>query len=121
MLAMRERAILNKLRDHKSIIKVCWSDEREGRHQDYLLLVMPYSPTLNEFIKSKNGGRISVEVAKSIFVQLIGAVRYLHRFGFIHADIKPENICIKEKKRSGRLVVKLIDFGSVSRKRKSRH
>jgi serine/threonine-protein kinase CHEK1 len=46
-------------------------------------------------------------VAHFYFVQLISAVRYLHRNGICHRDIKPENILLD---RSGNLL--LSDFGS---------
>jgi serine/threonine protein kinase len=47
-----------------------------------------------------------VAIAKDI----AGALAYLHKNGFSHNDIKPDNILIKYKKE-GRSVGKLADFG----------
>lgn len=49
-----------------------------------------------------------VENAYAITLQLLSSVEALHELGYIHGDIKPENICLAEGKE---LQVFLIDFG----------
>lgn len=51
--------------------------------------------------------RLPERYAKYVFAQLIDVVGCLHYNGFVHRDIKDENIVIDNKYR-----VKLIDFGS---------
>src|SRR6185295_8479648 len=41
-----------------------------------------------------------------VFLQVAGGLAAMHRLGYVHADIKPNNILVNEK-----LVVKIIDFG----------
>ena len=49
---------------------------------------------------------------KSIFLQTVDAVAYLHRNHIMHRDIKPENVLLVSSPRDdGHLVVKLLDFG----------
>lgn len=43
--------------------------------------------------------------------QLLVALRHLKKLGIVHADIKPDNILVNEKKN----VLKLCDFGSASK------
>lgn len=50
-------------------------------------------------------GELSREVQRSIAVQLLRALAYLHRQGIIHGDVKPANILLTPANR-----VKLIDF-----------
>ncbi|KAH9823977.1 kinase-like domain-containing protein [Melampsora americana] len=51
--------------------------------------------------------RLPEHFAKYVFAQLVDVVGCLHYNGFVHRDIKDENIVIDDKYR-----VKLIDFGS---------
>src|SRR4029078_6481669 len=41
-----------------------------------------------------------------VFLQVAGGLAAMHRLGYVHADIKPNNILVNEK-----LHVKIIDFG----------
>ena len=41
-----------------------------------------------------------------VFIQVASGLAAMHRLGFVHADIKPNNILVNEK-----LIVKIIDFG----------
>ena len=50
-----------------------------------------------------------IEEAKNIMIDVISGVAYIHQNGFIHRDIKNENIMIKEE--NGRNVYKIGDFG----------
>eukprot|EP01117_Protostelium_nocturnum_P007840 TRINITY_DN2805_c1_g1_i1.p1 TRINITY_DN2805_c1_g1~~TRINITY_DN2805_c1_g1_i1.p1 ORF type:complete len:292 (+),score=104.47 TRINITY_DN2805_c1_g1_i1:242-1117(+) len=91
---------------HKKIVKfIC--DFEEG---NYTYLVIEYLKGMDLFaILSVNNFEISMQEkeAKKMFHQLIEAVAYTHKMGFVHHDIKLENIMITEKSSS----VRLIDFG----------
>lgn len=68
--------------------------------------------TLREFLL-KNGGVLSWEQAKSLFMPLISSISALHKAGIIHGGISPETVIVG---RDGRL--RLNGF-SISKLRKS--
>ncbi|KAJ3014468.1 hypothetical protein HKX48_005127 [Thoreauomyces humboldtii] len=56
-------------------------------------------------------GPVDEEGCREIFGQVVRAVEYLHWIGYVHNDIKDENIMINKYTRQ----TKLIDFGSATR------
>ncbi|KAI8801869.1 kinase-like domain-containing protein [Cladochytrium replicatum] len=55
-------------------------------------------------------GPVVEEDSRVIFKQIVETVKYLHRIGYSHNDIKDENIMINTKTKQ----IKLIDFGSAT-------
>lgn len=51
-------------------------------------------------------GRIPEVQSRQIARQMFHAINHLHKLGFVHRDVKPENFCLD---KNG--LVKLIDFG----------
>lgn len=49
-----------------------------------------------------------VDVSSSATSQLLLSLRLLRKAGYLHADIKPDNILVNEKKN----IIKLCDLGS---------
>ena len=61
-------------------------------------------------------GQVAMEAILAIGTQIASAVASMHRNGYIHCDIKPDNVFVLyEQTREGWPQVKVIDFG-VSRK-----
>ena len=50
-------------------------------------------------------GKLTEQNAISILVQIVQGMKELRKYGFIHRDLKPDNILIKNG------VVKICDFG----------
>lgn len=62
--------------------------------------------TLSQFCRKFPNKRLPEPEAYQIFSQVLSAVRYLHRQGICHRDLKMTNLLIDESN-----TVKLIDFG----------
>ncbi|HEU0335690.1 MAG TPA: Stk1 family PASTA domain-containing Ser/Thr kinase [Gaiellaceae bacterium] len=87
---------------HPNIVSIFDRGEVDGSY----FIVMEYveGRTLKELLVSR--GPCPVPVAISYTRQILAALRYAHRNGIIHRDIKPHNVIVD---REGR--VKVTDFG----------
>jgi serine/threonine protein kinase len=95
-----------QLLDHPNIIKPLTFVEDPNGSQ--ICIVMPYiSLTLLDIIQQSSSGSISEARARSLFLQLVDALDFLHFHGFIHKDIKLENILYDEETNT----CLLADFG----------
>jgi uncharacterized protein (TIGR02145 family) len=63
-------------------------------------------PSLKEYIERK--GPLSNEEIQQLFSQVLLAVDYIHKKGFVHRDLKPSNFMIDKN-----FQLKLLDFGIV--------
>ena len=101
-----------RLLAEKSLLSVAgksdWVVELHRTFQDQhnLFMVMEYLPGGNLMSHLIKHGRFTETATKFYVSQLVEAVHHIHRMGFIHRDIKPDNIVLS---RDGH--VKLIDFG----------
>lgn len=66
------------------------------------------SATLTNYIKQH--GIMDSETAIRLSLMLCEALSHIHSLGFIHRDLKPDNIML-QKHSDGSMSVKLIDFG----------
>ncbi len=95
----REARILSKL-NHPSIVKVI----DFGKMDDSYFICLEYikGETLRQRIKR---GRIPLNEARKILIDILSALSYIHSRGIVHRDIKPENIILTEERAV------LTDFG----------
>jgi serine/threonine-protein kinase len=77
-----------------------------GLDNDRLFIVMEYVPGTNLKDILEERGRLSVEEAVPLAIQMCAGVGYAHRAGLVHCDIKPHNVLVSPDKR-----VKVTDFG----------
>ena len=87
---------------HPNIIKV--SDLID--HENKVAIVMEFieGETLKDYLD--NRGRLTEAEIKTMFIQMLDAVEYVHHLNLVHRDIKPSNFMISKEG-----VLKLLDFG----------
>ena len=78
----------------------------QGADDDIVYLVMEFVPgrTVRDVLRER--GRISAEQALTILDPVLQALDAAHRAGFVHRDVKPENVLLTDDGR-----VKVADFG----------
>ena len=102
---LSEARTLAKL-NHPNIIKV--TDLIDAG--DIVAFVMDYISgiSLKELIEKK--GKLRDEEIKTIFLQILNAVGFIHKVGLVHRDIKPDNFMVNSDGN-----IKLLDFGIVKK------
>ena len=60
---------------------------------------------LLELMKSKEPGHLDESEIKDIIYQTLLGLAHMHKYGYFHRDMKPENLLINDK------IVKIADFG----------
>jgi len=71
-----------------------------------LNLVFEYMKTdLLELMKDQEPNKLSEEQIRDIMYQTLLGLSFMHKYGFFHRDMKPENLLLNGKK------VKIADFG----------
>ena len=99
-LSLREIKSLRKL-THGNIVKL----KEVIRVNEELHLVFEYmEQNLSEFLRNRTKVMPEAQV-RAIVYQVLQGLSFLHRHGYFHRDVKPENILITEG------VCKLADFG----------
>ncbi|KNC49508.1 CAMK/CAMKL/MARK protein kinase [Thecamonas trahens ATCC 50062] len=101
---MFERELrIHEMMDHPHICKVYEIIKVRGKGT---FVVTEYCENGELFQHLLTHGRVREAEARRFFRQLISAVEYVHTAGFVHRDLKLENILLDEN-----FNVKLVDFG----------
>jgi serine/threonine-protein kinase len=87
---------------HPNIVSIFDRGEADGSY--YIVMEYVEGRTLKELLITR--GPCPVPVAISYTRQIVAALRYAHRNGIIHRDIKPHNVIVDHEGR-----VKVTDFG----------
>jgi serine/threonine-protein kinase len=87
---------------HPNVVSIYDRGEAEGSY--YIVMEYVEGRTLKELIVTR--GPCPVPVAISYVRQVLAALRYAHRNGIVHRDIKPHNVLVDHEGR-----VKVADFG----------
>lgn len=91
------------LAHHPNIVHPICVQMDEGTRRPGLLMEYVEGVPSREYMRKHQGDAATLQ---RIAAQLYDTIKYMHWLGFIHADLKPENVLID---RTGN--VKLIDFG----------
>lgn len=106
-----ERVILNKLsQSDPDGRKYCIRLIDSFDYRNHLCLVFePMAMNLRDLTKKYGRGiGLSINAVRIYATQMLIALQHLKHCGVLHADIKPDNILVNEK----RTVIKICDFGS---------
>jgi beta-lactam-binding protein with PASTA domain/predicted Ser/Thr protein kinase len=87
---------------HPNIVSIFDRGETNGSY--YIVMEYVEGRTLKELLRSR--GPCPIQVAIAYTRQILAALRYAHRNGVIHRDIKPHNVIVDPEG-----VVKVTDFG----------
>lgn len=99
---MSERTILSKITSHQNIVKLFYALHDNSK----LYLLMEYIPG-GELFKYLVEEKFLTEKKTSFYIiQMSSALKFLHNFGIVYRDLKPEN-CMLDK--DGYMI--LTDFG----------
>ncbi|HOD28283.1 MAG TPA: serine/threonine-protein kinase [Syntrophales bacterium] len=100
-----EAKALARFQDHPGIVTV----HESFRANNTAYMVMQYLDgiTLKEYLKRQPGEKIAFNVAVKAMTPIMDALREVHKAGFVHRDISPDNIFLTTQNQ-----VKLLDFGS---------
>jgi serine/threonine protein kinase len=67
------------------------------------------SISLYDLLKINNFEQMKMDFIRRFAIQIFSALVYLKDLSVIHSDIKPENVLLKSRTKTG---IKLIDFGT---------
>ena len=90
--------------DHPLIVKLYGSFQ--DAHSIYLVLEYVPGGDLDWFAQEKDKGRFDEDDAQFYAAEILCALEYMHSAGFMHRDVKPENVLIDAGGHT-----KLADFG----------
>jgi serine/threonine protein kinase len=103
-LFLEEAMALTKLR-HTSIVEVL--NFFQANSTVYLVMTYEYGKILGDYLKEKSGP-LSESFLMTVFPALLEGVKCIHDHGFLHLDIKPHNMLIRQ---GGDPL--LLDFGAI--------
>jgi eukaryotic-like serine/threonine-protein kinase len=94
---------------HPNVVSIYDRGEAEGTY--YIAMEVIEGRSLKELILTR--GALPVDVAVSYAKQLLEALRFAHRHGIIHRDIKPHNVLVsaEERVKGHEPRLKVTDFG----------
>ncbi|MBI4816683.1 MAG: protein kinase [Deltaproteobacteria bacterium] len=99
---LREAKSIARL-DHPGIVRV--TDFGDGPHGLFMVMELVAGTPLSR----REAPRLPTSEAVDVVGQILEALEHAHGQGVVHRDLKPDNVMIVE--RSGRKVVKVLDFG----------
>ena len=96
--------------DHENVIRLLAFNLNANNK---IMLVFEYAEygDLYQVIGNGKSKRLSVSVAKYIFLQILSGLQTCHALDIIHRDIKPQNILVTRDYSNDTITTKIADFG----------
>jgi len=82
--------------------------QQQQQQRHYALVLSRLGPTLSDYMDSHSGVPSTHQIIEWMHSLLTGLQR-LHAAGYVHADLKPDNLCLPAANETDRLV--MIDLG----------
>ena len=82
----------------------------EANGTSYIVMEFLEGISLKEYLETK--GKMTVEQALKVILQITSAMEAVHKTGILHRDIAPDNIYVLNPDEPDNLQVKLLDFGA---------
>lgn len=103
--------LLHQLRTCPYVVKLLNCLENDNVY----VLILEHAPMSleNLLLQRCTKHPMQERVAKTILSQILKGIRAIHDLGFVHKDIKPENILIFANRSERKLIAKVADFGFV--------
>ena len=99
---LREVKSLSKLNSNENLIKII---EMIFKDKELYLIFNYMTENLYDLSKKRASKKFSENSIKSIMFQVLNGIAYMHKYGFFHRDMKPENILVNGDD------IKIADFG----------
>lgn len=107
---LEEARLLYQLRDTPSIVRLY--NYFSENNTAYIVMEFLEGNDLRKYAKNA-GGKISLEMAAEVINTCAPALEAVHKKGFLHRDISPDNIFVKiDRKGTGKPTFVLLDFGA---------
>lgn len=84
-----------------------------GTEPTYKAMIIDLESTSLEDTLKNNDGKLSLKTVLMLADQMLTSIEFIHRKGYIHRDVKPDNFMFGTKKKDNQLFI--IDFGLAKR------
>jgi serine/threonine-protein kinase len=102
----KHESLITEQLNHPHIVRILERGEMD--HCWYIAMELLPGVSLARLIREQ--GRLELDDALDIMLQVVDALRAIHGRDILHRDLKPENIMVSERE-GRRFYVKLLDFG----------
>eukprot|EP00316_Scyphosphaera_apsteinii_P023514 CAMPEP_0119332534 /NCGR_PEP_ID=MMETSP1333-20130426/82987_1 /TAXON_ID=418940 /ORGANISM="Scyphosphaera apsteinii, Strain RCC1455" /LENGTH=605 /DNA_ID=CAMNT_0007342391 /DNA_START=333 /DNA_END=2149 /DNA_ORIENTATION=+ len=89
-MIMWEVHVLQELGPHKHIVRVM--DVVDLVDATYIVMQRVDGPELTDFLATQPSGRLCPAAAARFFTQILQALAHAHAKGYLHCDVKPQNV-----------------------------
>jgi serine/threonine-protein kinase len=89
------------------------ASDAEGAPSGYVVMEYLEGETLRTWLEARAGGLEPAE-ANTVIKRVLAALAALHDAGFVHGDLKPENIWMLDAGGADEMAIKLLDLGDVA-------
>lgn len=93
--------------DHPNLLRVL--DIGALERSVYLVTELLHGDSLGEYLRERTGGRLPWRRALELLIPALEALHLVHQAGYIHRDLKPDNLFFHSDDRGDRLIV--LDLG----------